>query len=171
MGMDNVSIDAVHRLPKKIFGAAHGSSPRTIIAQLSRAKDKDKTLRNSWKLKNSNIFVNDDVCENTLIARQKLIPKLKEAKAAGKIAYFRSKELIIRDRKRQFTLNDHTSSRNLSPSPRRNVSDLVNVFTPQNQDHSTQVIDEPATSSTPPPSPLAANSGPNLRSRQPNSDN
>ena len=105
------------------------------------------------------------------MARQKLIPKLKEAKAAGKIAFFRSKELIIRDRKRQVASNNHSSGRSFTPSPHRNVADLVNVFTPGNlESTSTPTVDESAVSGDPPPSPKVINNRPVLRSQLSNSD-
>ena len=145
LGVENIPINAVHRLPKKQSNDTRHSSPRTVIAQLSNTKDKERTMRNTWKLKGSRIYVNDDVCENTIKTRKELIPQLKKAKADGKIAYFQYNKLIVRERKLQTASGGRSTRRSYTPSPRRNVSDLVNVFTPS------------ASSISPPPSPLIDN--------------
>lgn len=146
LGVDGITINSIHRLPNKQSNDTRHSSPRTIIAQFSSIKERDRTMRNTWKLKDSNIYINDDVCENTAKTRKNLIPQLKDAKAAGKIAFFQGNKLIIRDRKRNVVSNAGRGGRDFTPSPhRRNVSDLVNVFTP--------AVSSQTISASPPPSP------------------
>ena len=157
LGVDNVTINSIHRLPKKQSNDTHHSGPRTIIAQLSTTKDKDRTMKNTWKLKDSNIYINDDVCDNTAKTRRDLIPQMKSAKAAGKIAFFQGNKLIIKDRKRNMETNGTQNSK-LTPSHRRNVSDLVNVFTPNDSSSDTTSASQGSGHITsPPPSPLTSN--------------
>ena len=44
------------------------------------------------------MFVNEDLAGEILQRRKDQLPKLKQAKQAGKIAYFVSDKLIIKDR-------------------------------------------------------------------------
>ena len=106
-------------------------SPRTIIARLVNISDRNNILRNSWRLKNSGIWINEDLCEATIKSRKQQLPNLKAAKNAGKIAYFIRDKLIVKDRnslKRQApnATQNIASSLPVTPPPRR----IENVFSP-----------------------------------------
>ena len=55
-------------------------------------------MRNAKKLKGTNIFLNDDLCAASQAIKNSQMPALKEARAQGKIAFFRHTKLIIRER-------------------------------------------------------------------------
>ena len=84
-------------------------------------------MRNSHKLKGSHTYINEDLSELTNQKRKEKLQEMKNARSAGKIAYFVKDKLIIKDRK-----NQHTST-----TPRR-VTSLVEMFTshtPAHQDN------------------------------------
>ena len=96
MKLEGVEIVNIHRLPRKDDIL---SRPRTIIARLSKEGDRDVTMKNTWRLKNSGIFITEDVCENTAKLRRDKLPLLKEARNNGKIAFFNRSKLIIKNRR------------------------------------------------------------------------
>ena len=55
-------------------------------------------MQRSYKVQ-INIFLNDDLCAASQAIKTSQMPLLKEAKAQGKMAYFRYTKLIIRERK------------------------------------------------------------------------
>ena len=75
-----------------------GERPRAIVAKFLKFGDRDLVLRSAPKLKGSNIFVNEDLCEASLEKRKIQLPALQEARRNGKIAYFRHTKLIVKDR-------------------------------------------------------------------------
>ena len=72
--------------------------PRTIVCRLRDWKQKEGILRAARLTKPTGIFVNEDLAAETLDKRSKQLDKLKEAKRAGKIAYFVLDKLIVKDR-------------------------------------------------------------------------
>ena len=92
--MSNIKVEKAYRLKKR----SNHQGPRTIIAELSRTEDRNLVLKSASKLKGTNTFINDDVCEITNTKRIKQLPELKEAKRNGKIAYFIGSKLIIKNR-------------------------------------------------------------------------
>ena len=131
MAIENINVEFAHRINNK---NNIKSMPRTIIARLGHDMDRIATMKNSHKLKGSNVFINEDLSEYTLNKRKEKLTELKSARANGKIAFFDKDKLIIKDRIRPTTV--HTT-----PSVDRNngghsVSNLVSVFdtpTPANQ--------------------------------------
>ena len=120
--MPNVPIERAHRL-KKIPGQ-NNAIPRTIVVRFNSFDDREKILRNARVLKNTNIFVNEDLSDATAKSRKEKIPLLQSARRNGKIAYFIRDKLVIRER---------NIENNVSTSPLQNVSSLVDVFTPKSQ--------------------------------------
>ena len=72
--------------------------PRTIVCRLRDWKQKEGILRAFRLTKPTGIFVNEDLAAETLDKRSKQLDKLKEAKRAGKIAYFVLDRLISKDK-------------------------------------------------------------------------
>ena len=72
--------------------------PRPIVAKLLKFTDKERILQNSKKLKGSQIFINEDLCEGSRAKRRAQLPQLKQARAEGKIAYFSHTKLIVKER-------------------------------------------------------------------------
>ena len=115
--LENCKIEIAHRIQ---VSKNPSSVPRTIIARLYNVSDRNEILRNSWKLKKTGIWINEDLCEATVSARKQQLPDLKAAKNAGKIAYFVRDRLIVKERS---SLKRQTTP---PPPPRR----LENVFSP-----------------------------------------
>ena len=91
-----VKIERAHRTGKR--RNAQPSRPRTIVCRLANWKEKEPILRAARKVKPSGFFVNEDLAAETIQRRKDQMPKLKQAKQAGKIAYFVLDRLIIKDR-------------------------------------------------------------------------
>lgn len=91
--MPGLQLERAHRV-----GTRQDSRPRTIVARFNRFCDREAVMRNAKKLKGTNIFLNDDLCPASQAIKNSQMPSLKEAKAQGKIAYFRHTRLIIKER-------------------------------------------------------------------------
>ena len=66
MELDSVQVEYAHRINKR----SNSKGPRTIIARLHHDRDKNTTLKNSYKLKGTRIFINEDLSERTLNIRK-----------------------------------------------------------------------------------------------------
>ena len=97
---------------------------RTIIARLSRQSDRNTVLRNSWKLKQTGLWINEDLSDETVKIRKQQQPQLKAARDAGKKAYFRGTKLIITDKPSNSSMNSFAT-----PPPIRQKQP-TNVFSP-----------------------------------------
>ena len=124
MDLKEIEVEYAHRVNKADKG--NPSRPRTIVARLKHDSDKNLTMKNSWKLKGSRIFINEDLSDQTIRKRQEKLPDLKAARESGKIAYFIKDKLIIKER----IARKENNSQQLHNTPRNRVSSLVNVFSP-----------------------------------------
>ena len=79
-------------------GNASSKRSRTIICRLENWKQKNPILKAARTVNPDGMFVNEDLAAEILQRRKELLPKLKQAKQVGKIAYFVLDKLIIRDR-------------------------------------------------------------------------
>lgn len=98
MELGSVQLERAHRIGPSHSG---GTRPRTVIARFTRFEDRQQTLRNSSKLKHTNIYVNEDLCEASLQARKAQLPELRKARAEGKVAYFSHTRLVVKERREQ----------------------------------------------------------------------
>ena len=71
LGVKNVHIERAHR-SKRSKSNNNNGKPRTIVCKLLNYKQKEEILRNTKKLKGSNIFINEDFCYETMQYRKKL---------------------------------------------------------------------------------------------------
>ena len=117
----NIDIDIAHRVGSP--NSRQGS--RTILAKLAKLSDRDFILRNTSKLKNSSIYIYEDLSEGTMQIRKSKMPQLKQARESGKVAYFVRDKLVIKNRN-YANLPSNNINQQLTPS--RSVSTLVNVF-------------------------------------------
>ena len=97
MGIDteNIDIERAHRLHNGPSSRVNNSKP--IIVMFSRYKDKDNVLSKSFKLKGSDMYVNEDYCKNTRRIQGILRERQKEIKAHVKKADVRYKKLVVVD--------------------------------------------------------------------------
>lgn len=84
------------------LGAADGinARPRTIVCRLRDWKQKDEILRATRRMKPPGMFLSEDLANETMEKRKVQLDKLKEARRAGKMAYFVLDRLVIKDRRR-----------------------------------------------------------------------
>ena len=73
------------------------------MCRLRDWKQKEQVLRKVRKEKPRGLFITEDIALSTLQKREPLIPKLKAAKEAGKIAYFVLDRLVVKDKRRPFS--------------------------------------------------------------------
>lgn len=100
--LPGLQLERAHRV-----GTGQDSRPRTIVARFSRFCDREAVMRNAKKLKGTNIFLNDDLSAASQAIKNSQMPALKEARAQGKIAYFRHTKLIIKERNAGGGVADH----------------------------------------------------------------
>ena len=91
-----VSIERAHRV-----GKADSSTSRTIITRFEKFSDREAALRNARKLKGTGIYINEDLCPASQALKNSQLPRMKQARLEGKIAYFRHTRLIIKERTTQ----------------------------------------------------------------------
>ena len=134
--LPDVKIDHAHRVANPKSNNANSSKPRTIIARLEKFADRQLVLRNKTRLRNSDIYVNDDVSEYTNKIRKEKLPQLKSARQEGKIAYFNRGNLVIKNKLMKPTTLLHreteqgNSTGGVSVTPPPGVTQLVERFTP-----------------------------------------
>ena len=90
---DNIEIDQCHR-----FGKRRESLPRTIVCRFLRFKGKQKSLQNTKKLKDTEIFIYEDFCSDTMELRKSLWEKVLEYRRQGKYAYLNYRTIVVRDK-------------------------------------------------------------------------
>ena len=93
LDIENVAIEHAHRAGRK-----SGSNPRTIVCKLIRFKDKQNILRKAKLVKGTNIFIDEDYCQDTVQYRKELWAEVKVLQSEGKIAYLNYRTIVSRDK-------------------------------------------------------------------------
>lgn len=81
-----IEFQRVHRMGKK------GGRPRMIIARFLRYVDRERVMRNAFKLKNTDFTIYDDIPKELIDLRKKHMTIFREARKAGKKAVFSKSE-------------------------------------------------------------------------------
>ena len=102
LGMD-ITIERAHRVEKR-GGKAKKKGPRTIVCRLRDWKQREEVLLKARREKPEGLFISEDLPFETLRKSEPLVPKLKAAKAEGRIAYFVLDKLIIREPRNQINV-------------------------------------------------------------------
>ena len=102
-------IERAHRVskPTQLNGSAR-KTPRHIVCRLFDWKEKQSILKQARIIKPSGLYVHEDVAEATMAKRREQMPRLRQAKQEGKIAYFVLDKLVIKD-KRPGSINDSSN--------------------------------------------------------------
>ena len=82
---ENIEFQRVHQIGKK------GDRPRMVIARFLRYVDRERIMRNAFKLKNTD-FTIYDIPKELIDLRKKQMPAFREARKAGKRAAFSKSE-------------------------------------------------------------------------------
>lgn len=100
----DVEIERVHRVNrrKKWPSQSQDARPRTIVCKLRSWKQREAVLRKARIDKPKGLYICEDLALATLEKRTAQLDKLKEAKRAGKTAYFILDRLVVRDRPRKY---------------------------------------------------------------------
>lgn len=119
MELPGMELERAHRV-----GERRDGKPRPIIARFSRYREREAVMRNVKKLKGTNIYVNEDLCPESQSIKMSQMPLLKQARAQGKVAFFRHTKLIIREK----TNNDEaTGERMVGPGAVSGAATAGNV--------------------------------------------
>ncbi|CAB4014374.1 Hypothetical predicted protein [Paramuricea clavata] len=102
-------IERAHRVgkPTQTNGSAR-ETPRHIVCRLYDWKEKQNILKQARIIKPSGLYVHEDVAEATMAKRREQMPRLRQAKQEGKIAYFVLDKLVIKD-KQPGSINDSSN--------------------------------------------------------------
>lgn len=87
-----IEIERTYRTGKPVTGS---NRPRSIVVKFLIYKDKADVLGRAKNLKGSRIYINEDFTEAVRLKRKELLPKMREARDRGEIAYLRHDKLII----------------------------------------------------------------------------
>ena len=79
LDIENVEIDRAHRTWRK-----NRNKLRAIVCKLLQFKDKQNILRKAKLLKGTNIFINEDYCQDTVEYRKELWEEVKVLRSQGK---------------------------------------------------------------------------------------
>lgn len=88
-----IILERAHRV-----GQRRDARPRPVVARFARYGDRDAAIRRGRHLKGTNIYLNEDLSAASLAIKNAQMPLLKQARAEGKVAFFRHTKLIIRDK-------------------------------------------------------------------------
>lgn len=102
LGID-VDIERAHQVDRRNRDRSSQDTQQrklhTIVCKLRCWKQREAVLKKARKSKPSGLFISEDLALATLQRRAAQVGKLREAKQAGKIAYFVLDRLVIRDKK------------------------------------------------------------------------
>ena len=83
---EEIEFQRLHRIGKK------GDRPRMIIARFLRYADRERVMKNAFKLKETDFKIFEDLPKELFSLRKKYLPAFYEAKKAGKKAVFSKSE-------------------------------------------------------------------------------
>ena len=89
----NVEIERAHRAGRK-----NRNKLTTIVCKLLQFKDKQNILRKAKLLIGTNIFINEDYCQDTVDYGKELWEEVKVLRSQGKIAYLNYRPIVFRDK-------------------------------------------------------------------------
>ena len=83
---EEIEFQRIHRIGKK------GDRPRMIIARFLRYADRERVMKNAFKLKETDFKIFEDLPKELFSLRKKYLPAFYKAKKAGKKAVFSKSE-------------------------------------------------------------------------------
>ncbi|XP_065645415.1 uncharacterized protein LOC136075900 [Hydra vulgaris] len=92
LDIKNIKIERAHQ-----SGPRYIKKHRPIVLKLLNYKDKTEILKKSCKLKEKNIFINEDFSAETTEIRKGLRERMKKLRESGKFAIISYDKLVIRD--------------------------------------------------------------------------
>ncbi|KAL1446218.1 hypothetical protein WDU94_003648 [Cyamophila willieti] len=104
-------LDFVRRMRNSDEDTSATAGPRPVIVGLTTERRKHEILRNSNKLKNTKIYIHQDLTEEARDERKQLVKQMKEERARGNFVVIRKNKLVPGDEKA------NNNKRALSESP------------------------------------------------------
>ena len=118
LNVPEINIAAAHRIGKY----KSQDKNRDVLVKFRTHDERDMVFRKKVNLKGQNIFIKEDFCKETLDIRKNLLPKLKEARNEGKVAFIKYRELVIKPEKfKRF----HSKTDDVTTSTATKVQDAV----------------------------------------------
>ena len=90
----DIPMERAHRT-----GDASGHRDRTIVVKFTLFNDRDTILQAARTVKQRGIFFNEDFSQRVMMRRKELLPRMREEREKGKIAYLSFDKLVVKDRK------------------------------------------------------------------------
>lgn len=94
LGMERAEIDRTHRTGKKVQ-----NKKREIVSRFLCYKDKQNIFRKIYNLKRTNIYINENICENTIQLSKDLWETIKEYRNQNNLTNIIYRNLIVTERK------------------------------------------------------------------------
>lgn len=125
-----------HEINKAYRLGAKGEKTRPILVSFTTTWKRNEIMRKKNKTA-TDIYFKEDLSKETLEKRRELLPKLKEERERGKLAYIRGDKLIVREpiegsrdkRKRNSLESPNTSpSQEPAPAPKKKINKTTNMF-------------------------------------------
>ena len=92
-----MEIDRCHRVKSRNQSGQHEGRPRTIIYQYNNFKDKQQSLNNGKKLRDTGIYIYEDFSKDTMSLLKTLWEKVLQYRRQNKFAYLNYRSIIVRD--------------------------------------------------------------------------
>ena len=99
MGMENPLHTKAWRVGKRSEGTGESSKGRALILRFSSLEEKKEFLRKRPTLKQTGIFLGDDLTLSQLAHMREVMPEIKAAREKGKIAFYRDGRVMIVERR------------------------------------------------------------------------
>ena len=95
-----MEIERAHRISRKPGHTGRpgdrDTKPKTIVVKFAKFKDRDLILKQAKLEKPKGLFLNEDFSQRVMDKRKELIPKMKQAREEGKIAYLAFDRLVVK---------------------------------------------------------------------------
>ncbi|XP_022835700.1 uncharacterized protein LOC111363135 [Spodoptera litura] len=147
INMEQFEVNKLYRLGKKKVQ----NKPRPVLCSFINTWKKDEIMKNRKNLKN--IYITNDYSKEVLEARKALLPRLKEEREKGNIAFLKFDKLVVKEinaekrkrepttspspskaqPKKQPTLSSAKNNRNVFDTARPRPNPLINKPTPNKQ--------------------------------------
>lgn len=89
LGLTDIDIERAHRT-----GSRKDGRPRTMILNLQKYKDKTRILKECYRLKGTNSYINEDFSRETVSIRKKLFAEVKQRRSNGENVTVRYDKII-----------------------------------------------------------------------------
>ena len=97
---DTIEFERCHRISAQTNSSKNQNCSRTIICKVTKFKDKQKILKSAKCLKDTEIFIYQDFCKDTMDLQKKLWNKVLEYCKQNKFAYLNHRCIIVQEHRK-----------------------------------------------------------------------